>query len=622
MLYEKITYDDDFPIHITIANIQEYPLHYHQDIEFVYVLRGEIKLRNGYCSYLLKEGDIFTNSGHEVHSLTATDKENVVAVIQISNRFFTRYFPSLTKNCFRTYVNRDPYLQLDALRKMLLQIMLDYLRKSFNYQNQCTFMMIDVIKYLNQHFNLFAFEDQVVVNFKDDNPVVVERISRIISYIYENYPDKITLEKLAQREHLSTYYLSHLIRQYVGISFQEFLCFARVEMSEIPLLQTNKKISSVARDVGFSTTAYYEKYFKKWFGASPQADRAQFQPLILSASHPAKRNMLSESVAINLIKRCLSAINSQDINSITINQQQFNILVDPEKAPLLKLNHHLKVGVTPEDAQYMGDRMFCLLQAMDPSEVFIISSKEDRADELNRLRRRLESRNFCVAPISEHPLDLTPAFGYDSFAAFIHIFKAHFLSKEEPVLCRLRDQGDPQIVLKGLPCCFTSNQVAKPSFYAYLLLQIINGNLLHWNKYYSVLKTRLDGTDAYILMGFNYSDEMERLCVQGAGIHEVNDVLNNFMDEITLDFDLPLKPGKYSVLKFSFSDKNTIFRYMAQLGFPKYTPFSRDWLQFLNTQPSIQGLLETVTDDSLSVSFHMRGPAAQIAVIRPTQGEE
>ena len=84
MLFEKITYQDDFPINITIANIEDYPIHYHQDIEFVFVLKGQVTLKNGYCSYTLHERDIFTNSGHEVHSLTSEDPDNIVAFIQIS----------------------------------------------------------------------------------------------------------------------------------------------------------------------------------------------------------------------------------------------------------------------------------------------------------------------------------------------------------------------------------------------------------------------------------------------------------------------------------------------------------------------------------------------------------
>ena len=165
MLFEKITYQDDFPINITIANIKEYPIHYHQDTEFVMVLKGEISLKNGYCTYTLHEGDIFTNSGHEVHSLMSTGEDNIVAVIQLSTHYFSQYFPDLTKACYRTYTNKGHTRKHDALREKLLEILLQYSTKGFNYRPECTYMMVDVIKYLDKYFNLFAFDNDVVVNF-------------------------------------------------------------------------------------------------------------------------------------------------------------------------------------------------------------------------------------------------------------------------------------------------------------------------------------------------------------------------------------------------------------------------------------------------------------------------
>ena len=184
MLFEKTIYENDFPINMRIMQVVEYPIHYHHDIEFVYVLKGEVRLKDVCSNYLLKEGDLFTINGHEVHGLTATDKDNVVAVIQISNRFFTQYFPSLGKACFMTGGKNDTHNKLDQLRKILLRILLNYSCKSFNYKNDCTYQMIDAVRYLNEHFNLFAFEGQDVLNFKSNNPVIVERISRIINYVY------------------------------------------------------------------------------------------------------------------------------------------------------------------------------------------------------------------------------------------------------------------------------------------------------------------------------------------------------------------------------------------------------------------------------------------------------
>ena len=69
MLAEKIAYTNDFPINIKIANITEYPLHFHQDVELVYVLKGEIQLQNGSCIYKMPEGSVSASNGHEVRSM-------------------------------------------------------------------------------------------------------------------------------------------------------------------------------------------------------------------------------------------------------------------------------------------------------------------------------------------------------------------------------------------------------------------------------------------------------------------------------------------------------------------------------------------------------------------------
>ena len=370
MLFEKTIYPDDFPLNIQIIQVDEIPFHYHQDVELVYVLKGEIRLKNGYYNYLLKEGDIFTNSGHEVHGLRATDSDNVIAVIQISNRFFTQYFPQLPKACFRTYVNDDRYARLEDLRGMLLHILLDYTRRSFNYKSTCIYQMIDVIKYLNQYFNLFAFENQVVVNFKNNNPVIVERISHIINYVYENYANRITLEELSEREHLSSFYLSHLIHAYMGISFQKFLCFARSEMSETPLLETNDKISTVAKKVGFSTTAYYEKFFREWFGHSPQEHRVLFQTHILNESNPPRLQQLTETLSVGLIARTLAAMADHEI-SPTIQHIQLNVSIADDVPSILHLEHSFTAMLTLEDYTFLGARLFGLLMDLNIEKIIL-----------------------------------------------------------------------------------------------------------------------------------------------------------------------------------------------------------------------------------------------------------
>lgn len=614
MLFKKTTYTDDFPINITIAQVDEYPFHYHQDVEFIYVLQGEIHLKNVCHHYHLKEGDIFTNSGHEIHGLTATNKNNVVAIIQISNRFFTQYFPSLTKACFMTYVRNDKSSKLDPLQKMILQILMDFSKRSFDYKINCINQMIEVIKYLNLHYNLFAFDGRVVTNFKSDNPVIVERISRIINYIYANHTNKITLEELASQEHLSTFYISHLIRDYMGINFKEFLCFARVEMSEILLLETNRKISTIAKDVGFSATSYYEKFFMKWFGHSPSKYRKLYTSNILSDTRPARLNLLSESQAITLIRHCMSAVSDQEKSASTISKLHLSININPEIDTVAAVHPLIEVVITQEDYHILGERLFNLLYDLNASKIILSLHSGDNETTTALISNRLNLLGYEVSTAFDNGLDFSHSAAYDSIAYAINIFSSYFTSQENTLHCKLRDQGEPFKPLKGSPSCITSCLIPKPSFYAYRFLKNIKGNMICRGKYYYVIKNDSKTESSYTIIVLHYSEEIMHLCSRNAGVYETNDLINAFKDELNIYFSIPAASGKYIVAKYMISNCNSIFSHMSHLGFPQAFPLPESWIHILSTEPKAQMNVEIV-DKTIHISSAIKGAGIQVIVI-------
>ncbi len=253
----------------------------------------------------------------------------------------------------RTYANDDKYGRLEHLRGMLLHILLDYTRRNFNYKSTCIYQMIDVIKYLNQYFNLFAFEDRVVVNFKDDNPVIVERISHIINYVYENYANRITLEDLAEKEHLSTYYLSHLIHEYMGISFQKFLCFARSEMSEIPLLETIKKSVRCQEPLVFLLLLITKNFSGNGSGTVRRNIGICFKITFYVNRTPSRFQTLSENQSVSIITRSLAERTDHEI-SPAIRHTHISVSVDPNLPVILDLNRTFVAVVSTEDYHAMG----------------------------------------------------------------------------------------------------------------------------------------------------------------------------------------------------------------------------------------------------------------------------
>ena len=291
LLKEKIMYKDELPINILAAEIDEYPIHFHEEIEVVYVIKGKIKLRNGYYTYVLKEGDIFILNDREIHSFNKIkDEENMVIMLQLDLTYFSAYYKNLKNNFFVTDMEDDDDESLEVLRSIVAKIMMEVLQKGYGYEHKVIESTHNLIASLQSEFRYFLMEDGRFVNEtkKRGNKILAGRLNRITDYMYDNYYRKLTLNEIAENEHLSIYYLSHVIKEATGLSFQDLLSFIRVEESEKLLLGTNKKIGVIAEETGFSAVRYYIKHFETWYDMHPQDYRKKFTGKVISRESAAK----------------------------------------------------------------------------------------------------------------------------------------------------------------------------------------------------------------------------------------------------------------------------------------------------------------------------------------------
>lgn len=290
MLKEKNIYTQELPVNVIVAHIEEYPIHFHDDLEVVFVLEGSVGLKNGYYNYTLKQGDIFILNNREIHSFTKTDERNMVMMLQLNLEYFAKYYHSL-KNSFFVTDMRDPDDEsLEILRNLLATIMMEILQKGYGYEHKVIETAHNLISTLISDFQYFLMEDGKFINGEKNkgNKILAGRMNRITDYMYENYTRKLTLNEIATMEHLSIYYLSHVIKEASGLNFQDLLSFIRVEESEKLLLGTGKKIGAISEEMGFSAVRYYIKHFKTWFGMHPMEYRKKYTDKVSSREILAK----------------------------------------------------------------------------------------------------------------------------------------------------------------------------------------------------------------------------------------------------------------------------------------------------------------------------------------------
>lgn len=96
------------------------------------------------------------------------------------------------------------------------------------------------------------------------------RLSRVESYVEQNYGHPISLGDAARVACLERKYFSAFFRDKTGICFRDWLAQIRVIRATYLMRQTNHSITHVALAVGYSDLRTFERAFKKHKGTTPQ----------------------------------------------------------------------------------------------------------------------------------------------------------------------------------------------------------------------------------------------------------------------------------------------------------------------------------------------------------------
>ena len=622
MIKEKSSYADDLPVNIRIVEIDEYPLHFHQDIEFVFVLSGEINLKCGYFTYTITEGNVFTLNGREVHGLYRTEQENIVALVQIDNYYFSHYFNRLSGSCFRTFTNVKDDERLDTLQYFFVNILLENLKKEPGYKRQIVDLTVRLLAYLDEFFHYFSFENKVVVNTRNDNPVSVERLGRIINYIYEKHAEKLTLEDLGKLEHLSTYYISHLITEGTGMNFREFLCFARVEFSEMILLDTNKKINVIAQEVGFSATSYYIKYFKKWFGMTPDEYRKKYFRDTKAPNIPAKLNQTEPGAVSRILHRNLEALSKQTGEIVSPGGFQVEFRADCQAAPLGRLDAavipHCRASILAE----RFETVIGIIRELEICEISVIADPEADTP-MQNLVKRLEREGIRMRSEQSSPVLGHPSFGMDSMAAASYILKQGLTPGcREIALNSLVDGAENSAMLKGEDGIYTADLIPKPSYFAYKMLRHMRGELIHWGKYHAIVRKpeKSGGQCSWCIVCYNHSEEIESLCRRPSSAEEAEEKIGKFTGSLDIGIHLDGIFGPHQIMIYRQGPENSIFHFAMKSGISRGLLDGEDRILTWSVSPKVDISAETLTG-SMFLSVSLKGLEAQCIMIVPLKTE-
>lgn len=255
-------------LRINVYNETDGTEHFHQDIELLYILEGTMEVTVGEQITQLKQEDILVINANRMHILKAS-KDILFVMLTIEYELVSDIFQSMDI-IFWCDSTRDESERFEELRNTLKQLLKHYISThegvmNFGHIALC-YQVLDI---LSVHF-LVQITDKESM---EDQDKFEHRLSRINHYIRMNFNQPISLKLLSEQLYLSNGYLSRFFKKAYGMSFAEYLTNVRLYHAMEELLYTNKPITRIAYDNGFSSIAIFNRTFKKAYEKTPSSVR-------------------------------------------------------------------------------------------------------------------------------------------------------------------------------------------------------------------------------------------------------------------------------------------------------------------------------------------------------------
>ena len=248
-------------------------LHWHEEVEIIYVERGTLLLTIDKEHYTAGAGALFMVNSQTIHTMSVEELDTV---------YYTLLFPlSFLQFHGKDAASRDYLIPLSE-HTMLFPTEITNLPLY-------TAMLADVKELIGLYHekpNAYTLSTKCVLlrlicRFCSTGYIITSSYvspynmlhREILGYLNDNYNKTLNLETIAKHFHMSPKYISRYFKKTFHVTLTEYLTHLRLE-SSVNLLQTTElSITEIALSCGFSSCSYFNKKFKSAFGKPPTAYR-------------------------------------------------------------------------------------------------------------------------------------------------------------------------------------------------------------------------------------------------------------------------------------------------------------------------------------------------------------
>lgn len=250
--------------------------HWHTELEWTYVVEGEISYQVNDQTYQLCKGQGILCNSNVLHMGRAVREEDCHYVS-------ITVHPRLLSGFENSFLDRQ-YVRPVADQGFCACVVLDGGEGSWQAQvlhKLCQIERLDKERGEGFDFQIYLLLMEcwfaVWKNCRKPDGVIrehtaedrnMQRLKQMFHYLHAHYAEKITLQDVAAQINICEAECCRLFKKYMKESLFDYLLDYRIEQSKAVLLEAS--VTEAAQQSGFGSPAYYTKVFKERMGCTPR----------------------------------------------------------------------------------------------------------------------------------------------------------------------------------------------------------------------------------------------------------------------------------------------------------------------------------------------------------------
>ena len=252
------------------AKHEDYPAHWHSDIEIIMPLKSTYNVMIDNVTHILNEGDIIIIPSGEMHTLTSPPVgERLILqvehfILREVNGFdaaYSRFFPCAI---FKKDEENDEYKSLRSL-----------LHKIIREQENMNILCGASIHALALSFFVEAGRICLMQNSggtgsnHQRQQSYIDTFFNICKYINEHCSEDLSLDSVVKLSGFSKSHFFRLFKDFTGTTYYEYLQKKRMSNAELMLIDTSDSVANIAMKSGYNSLATFNRVFKESHNCTP-----------------------------------------------------------------------------------------------------------------------------------------------------------------------------------------------------------------------------------------------------------------------------------------------------------------------------------------------------------------